>query len=318
MFSLIFVTSSLVFFILKSLLITGWTAEHSSTSPLRWVSATVIPVMVATWGHSRNSLSTSGALFAVAVGFCLTLAHYSFFLCLLAFFISSSKATKFKQEIKKKVEDDFKEGGQRNWQQVLCNGGMATQLSLLYMLDVGSADLPVDFRHQYRASWLGVAVLGAVSCCNGDTWASELGTVLSQGEPFLITTLKKVPTGTNGAVSMAGLVASLAGGLLIGLAYYAGVLMSASSNDLEIAPSQLLVILVGGLGGLIGSIIDSILGASLQFSGKDQKTGKIVEVIRDGVVPISGKMVFDNHSVNLISSIVTALVLPKVAMALGM
>lgn len=317
-FSLIFVTSSLAFFILKSLFITGWTSEHSSTSPLRWVSATVIPVMVATWGHSRKSLSTSGALFAVAVGFCLTLAHYSFFLCLLAFFISSSKATKFKQEIKRKVEDDFKEGGQRNWQQVLCNGGMATQLSLLYMLDVGSADLPVDFRHQYRASWLGVAVLGAVSCCNGDTWASELGTVLSQEDPFLITTLRKVPTGTNGAVSMAGLVASLAGGLLIGLAYYLGVQMSASSNDLEIAPSQLLVILVGGLGGLIGSIIDSLLGASLQFSGKDQKTGKIVEVIRDGVVPISGKMVFDNHSVNLISSIVTALVLPKVAMALGM
>jgi len=69
---------------------------------------------------------------------------------------------------------------------------------------------------------------------------------------------------------------------------------------------------------LLGSIIDSILGASLQFSGKDVKTGKIVEVSRDGVVPISGKMVLDNHSVNLISSILTALLLPKVALSLGM
>ena len=41
---------------------------------------------------------------------------------------------------------DFKEGGQRNWLQVLCNGGMALELSLLYLLDLGSADLPVDFR----------------------------------------------------------------------------------------------------------------------------------------------------------------------------
>ena len=41
---------------------------------------------------------------------------------------------------------------------VLCNGGMATELSLLYLLDVGSADLPVDFRHHYRASWLGKLV----------------------------------------------------------------------------------------------------------------------------------------------------------------
>ena len=31
----------------------------------------------------------------------------------------------------------------RNW---LCNGGMALELSLLYPLDLGSADLPVDFR----------------------------------------------------------------------------------------------------------------------------------------------------------------------------
>ena len=86
---------------------------------------------------------------------------------LLAFFISSSKATKYKQEVKKKFESDFKEGGQRNWlqasylssqfcfqlfnhgiMQVLCNGAMATELALLYLLDVGSADLPVDFRHQ--------------------------------------------------------------------------------------------------------------------------------------------------------------------------
>ena len=32
--------------------------------------------------------------------------------------------------------------------QVFCNGAMATELALLYLLDVGSADLPIDFRHQ--------------------------------------------------------------------------------------------------------------------------------------------------------------------------
>ena len=101
------------------------------------------------------------------------LTHFNFLFSLLAFFISSSKATKYKQEVKKTFESDFKEGGQRNWLQasfllldslficlsfvhllfietfqVLCNGAMATELALLYLLDVGSADLPVDFRHQ--------------------------------------------------------------------------------------------------------------------------------------------------------------------------
>jgi len=316
--SLLFVISSLFLFIAKNLFYSGWTADKESITPLRWISATVVPVIVVSWGHGRKSLSTSGALFALGVGFCLTLAHYSFFLCLLAFFISSSRATKYKQEMKANIEEEFKEGGQRNWLQVLCNGGMAFELSLLYLLDIGSSDLPVDFRHEYRSSWLGMAVLGAISCCNGDTWASELGSVLAKGDPYLITTFQRVPRGTNGGVSFVGFMASLVGGMVIGVAYWVGVMMSASVVDLEVAPNQFLIVLVGALGGLLGSLLDSLIGASLQFSGKDAKTGKIVEVARDGVIPISGKMVLDNHSVNLVSSILTALILPKIALAVGL
>jgi len=316
--SLLFAICSLFLFIFKNLFLSGWTADSVSITPLRWISSTIIPVVVVSWGHSRNSLSTSGALLALIIGFILTLAHYSFFLSLLAFFVSSSKATKYKQEMKKQFEDDFKEGGQRNWLQVICNGGMAFELALLYLLDIGSMDLPVDFRHHYRASWLEVAVLGAIACCNGDTWASELGSVLSRADPFLITTFKPVPRGTNGGVSVAGLLSSFVGGLVIGVAFYTGVVLSCSGADLGQARPQLMIIILGGAGGLLGSLIDSLLGASLQFSGKDLKSGKIVEVSREGVVPISGKMILDNHSVNLVSSILTALLLPKVALALGM
>jgi len=314
--SMLFVTLSLFLFVFKNIFISGWTAEEANITPFRWISATVVPIVVMSWGHGSKNLSTSGALLALVLGFSLTLAHYSFFLCLLAFFISSSKAAKYKQQFVN-AEENTQEGAERNGVEVICNGGMALKLSLLYLLDIGSSDLPVDFRNQYRASWLGMALLGSLSCCNGDAWARELGTVLG-GDPFLITTFQRVPKGTNGGVTLIGLLSSVVGGIVIGFAYYLGVLMSATSVDMEVAPNQVLIIVAGGLGGLLGSVLDSLLGASLQFSGKDVLSGKIVEVAREDVVPISGKMVLDNHSVNLVSSILTALLLPKFALSVGL
>lgn len=95
-------------------------------------------------------------------GFILTLTSYAHLACLMAFFVSSSKATKFRMEKKKKFDCDFKEGGQRNWIQVLCNGGMASQLALLYLLDVGCGERPIDFAKDYRSSWLSIGILGKI------------------------------------------------------------------------------------------------------------------------------------------------------------
>ena len=80
------------------------------------------------------------------------------------------------------------------------------QLALLYLLDCGSGDRPIDFGAQYRSSWLSIGILGAFACCNGDTWASEIGSVIGNSDPFLITTRKRVPRGTNGGVTMVGLI----------------------------------------------------------------------------------------------------------------
>lgn len=44
------------------------------------------------------------------MGFLLTLGSYAFFVNLLVFFVSSSKATKFKSAMKRKHEINFKEG----------------------------------------------------------------------------------------------------------------------------------------------------------------------------------------------------------------
>ena len=171
---------------------------------------------------------------ALLVGFILTMANFSFFSVLLCFFATCSKLTRWKGEVKKKIDADYKEGrwmselsmritqdkawpvstlcqcfevcvcvcmsfsgGQRNWIQVFCNGGVPTELALLYMIEVGPGEIPVDFGRQYTASWMCLSLLGALACSTGDTWASEVGPVLSQSRPRLITTWKEVPAGNH-------------------------------------------------------------------------------------------------------------------------
>ncbi|XP_060816169.1 transmembrane protein 19 [Bombus pascuorum] len=281
-------------------------------SPWRWLIVVVFPTFMAFWGLRRKSVDISGAILGLFMGFILTLTSFCHVACLFAFLVSSTKATKFCAKEKKKFEYEFKEGGQRNWIQVLCNGGMATQLGLLYLLDVGSAEYPIDFDKYYRSSWLSVGILGAFACCNGDTWASELGTVVGTKEPFLITTLKRVPRGTNGGISWVGLLVSILGGITVGLSYYLTVLITVDTVVLQLAAPQWPIILIGGIGGLYGSIIDSFLGAMLQYSGINDK-GKIVERPGKRVKHICGRQILDNHSVNLLSSVITAFTLPEIA-----
>lgn len=84
--------------------------------------------------------------------------------------------------------------------------------------------------------------------------ASELG-ILSKSPPILITTLKRVPPGTNGGLSVLGTVASLAGGFVMGLTL---AITLAIENDVcrrnwvtELIPLLLWGAAAGGIGSLV-------------------------------------------------------------------
>ncbi|XP_037936634.1 transmembrane protein 19 [Teleopsis dalmanni] len=294
-----------------------WWHEHDDElviPPTRWLMSILAPILLMAVALRRKSVSKSGAALGVVFAFILSISNHAFFFSLASFFFSSSRATKFRAHLKRKFETDFKEGeGQRNWIQVLCNGGMATQLAILYLIDCGSSERPIDFIKDYRGSWLGVAVLSAFACCNGDTWASELGSVLSIRDPLLITSCKRVPRGTNGGVSIPGIVVSLIGGLVVGVSYYICVRFTVAANILLVSPPQWPLIVFGGIAGLFGSFIDSVLGATLQYTGIDEN-GKIVEHPGNNVRHISGLRILDNHSVNLISSVITGVTIPLIAL----
>ena len=107
-------------------------------SLIRISSAIIIPLYIAISGLKKQSLDSSGALLGVLVAFVLTITRWCFLWSLMAFFVTSSKATKYKQEIKKRIEGDaFKPGGQRNWIQVICNGGVALFMAVQYLHSIG-------------------------------------------------------------------------------------------------------------------------------------------------------------------------------------
>ncbi|XP_028305059.1 transmembrane protein 19 [Gouania willdenowi] len=280
-------------------------------SPWRWLFSILVPLVLTLRALKRRSLDRTGAIGALMVGFVLTMANYSFFSALLAFFISSSRLTRWGGEQKKKIDADYKEGGQRNWVQVFCNGGVPAELALLYMIEVGPGEIPIDFSKQYSASWMCLSLLGALACSAGDTWASEVGPVLSQSQPKLITTWEDVPAGTNGGVTPVGLVASFLGGATVGGAYFLTQLLLV--GDLHQADPQWPIVVYGGVAGLLGSMIDSFLGAHMQFSGFDSSIGKVVSYESATTRRICGKPILDNNAVNLFSSLLIALFLPGLA-----
>lgn len=303
------ITMSLTFWVV-SMTASSYYDNLRPVSPWRWMFSVIVPLIITSHALKNKSLDYSGAIGALLVGIILTVANFSFFSALLTFFVSSSKLTKWKAEAKKRLDAEYQEGGQRNWLQVFCNGGIPTEIALLYMIENGPGEIAINFSKQYTASWTCLSLLGALACSSGDTWASEVGSVASKRQPRLITTWEKVPIGTNGGVTFVGLVASILGGTVVGLAYLLTQFMFV--EDLGLSPPQWPIVLYGAVAGFLGSILDSYLGATMQYSGFDEDSGMVINHITPNAKHISGKPILDNNAVNLFSTILIALLLPGI------
>jgi len=242
-------------------------------------------------GTRKRSLTANGALAAFSVGF-LTLAAswrsdsmcgvfwkayiknwYRFGFTLLLFYLSSSRLSKIGKKIKGQVEDGHEKESQRGAVQVLSCSVPAVIYALVYVSVVSLDDTPVSYKSSYLGSFLHCAYLGFFACCNGDTWASEIGTLSSAKTALLVTNLQEVPKGTNGGLSVLGTVSSIAGGLFIGAVYLVVGWLNVKTPEV----SQLHLLWFGALLGFLGSMLDSIMGATMQESWVDTKTGRIVK-----------------------------------------
>ena len=310
------------------LLVCGWSMRYAhdpSTSSLtllkRASGSVTLGFLLALIGYKKKSLDLSGAVSASLVGVLTIFSGVRYGLTLAFFFFSGSAVTKVQSEVKKQVDEHFKEGGGlRDFVQVMANGLVPTMLAAasLYSLgglsfianttgagafaeaiiSSGGSNSSMNNATTKVASTLAVAFLSYFSCCGGDTFASELG-VLSKSKPRLITTFcrKEVEPGTNGGVSLLGVVASIFGGLVAASGWALGAYITSG-----VRTEILYALIIGAFGGFFGSFVDSVLGATVQYSGYCRERKKVVSKPGPTVTKISGLEILSNSGVNVLSA----------------
>lgn len=244
----------------------------------------------------ENSLTPTGALAAWFVAFLSLGCGFRGFL-ILVFYQIGSLATKFKLNTKKRYDASALIGSARSAEQVLCCSIVAVVCGLAHAYYIGR-EKAIDFEVYPQASTYAAAILAHYATCLADTLSSELG-MLSKESPRLITSGRRVPPGTNGGVTIVGFVVSAIGGGIIGLAFATMDFISGLMVDFYA------LTLFGVICGVLGSAIDSLLGATMQATYFDEETQLIVPFNVPGLKHISGKNILSNAQVNLFSVIIT-------------
>lgn len=210
--------------------------EYQADLPLV-ATAAFISFGFAYFAYRLRTADLAGLFSAALVGILLIVfAGVSWFMIMLSFFIIGAASTRYQMEYKKSLHVEQESGGVRGYVNVFANG----------LVSVCAA---VCFGVTHHPAFIAL-YLGSVTTAAADTVAGEVG--VCSGRPYLITTMKPVPEGTNGGVSLTGEIAGL----------FASVFVSACAVLLGVADMPIFI--AGVAGGLIGANIDSFIGEILE------------------------------------------------------
>ena len=165
------------------------------------------------------------------------------FALLVLFVVGGSGLTRLGYERKRRAGGAQERGGRRGARNALANAGVAVLCALLYALDASDA--------------FAAAYVAAIGAAFADTAESEVGQ-LSRLAPRLLTNLREVPPGTDGAVSLPGTLAGISAAVLMaGLGWALGLIGGPGWAALVAAAA------------FLGTVADSLAGATLPRLGNE-------------------------------------------------
>lgn len=245
----------------------------------QWTIAVVVSLAIALLARRARALSSGGAVAATVVGTLAVAAGWKWAILLAVYFASSSALSRFgaKQKVAR-TASIVEKGDERDALQVLANGGV-------FALAAAIAVVWPD----HNGRWLALG-LGGLAASASDTWATEIGT-LHGGTPRSIFGFGVVPVGMSGGVTLAGTLAAIGGAAFIAVAAVA------LSWPFRIGIATL-------VGGVVGSTLDSVVGATLQqrrwCDHCRQATERAVHDCGTTTGAFGGLAWLDNDAVNLV------------------
>ena len=204
--------------------------------------ALALNALVAAVGYFARTVSVSGALAGTAIGTTIFVAAgWQGWVLLLATFGAAAVTSRMGWLRKASLGIEESRGGRRGATNAVANTGAAAVAAVLSFVS-------------YGREWALVGFAAALAAGGSDTVASEIGKAFGR-RPFLVTTRKRVPPGTPGAMSAAGTIAGLASAAALG--------SLAAALDL-IGWSAVVPVVVGATAG---ALLESVLGATLEPQG---------------------------------------------------
>jgi uncharacterized protein (TIGR00297 family) len=260
-----------------------------------WLAVSIpVAAVFSLIAFALGALTGAGAVAAFVIGtLVFAIGKLNAAMALVTFFATSSLLSRIGRARKARARGLSDKGSRRDLVQAFANGGVALSLLLASMFN--------------PCWWAYMFFLAALASATADTWATEIGT-LSRSQPVSLRDFSRVPCGTSGAVSLPGTAAAVAGSCAIGI--FAGFYRTeVGFNGFAFAAVA--------LSGFLGSLVDSLLGATVQAQYARSGGGPFTEVRAEGSRLARGKSWIGNDLVNFMSTAFAAVVCFLLFLVLG-
>ncbi len=248
-----------------------WAA--SQVEPARLVAASGDLARELAWGAAVNlalallalaarGVGVSGAVVGWALGTSLwALGGWRAFLLLFWLFLLGTACTRLGWARKEALGIAQEKGGRRGARHAVANAGAGVLFAFLA--------LATPYHDAFT-----LALVAAFATAAADTVSSEIGQAYGRTH-LLITTRRRVPAGTDGAVSLEGTLAGIAASLVVGGAAWGSGMIGGGGAAIVV------------LAAFIGTTLESYLGATLvQKERVDNEVVNLANTLAGGLAAI--------------------------------